>query len=772
MMDVRVPGGVGPGSALQIRAPDGAVFSVTVPPGMYPGGTFRVRVPGRVPAAAGPPASPVYLNRGPKWEASHVPITFDDTHLPKVGVLDKILNSQLVLLVFGLLSTRGVAMAMILAGSVWVEPFVQAIKPPGAENRPQFYYNAAPDATAQTATLTEWYKHKPEGDIWMTATLLGVTSARICTNVSSEEQWSKSVASRPIRDILDYDGQWPSFSKCSGAEIRAGASINQGQPPSGDNYLYAARTPAELFGTGNRNNASSTVNTTFLWEYVITPSKKSCTGGCPDLKKNPDPTALPKVNATDKRWRCQEKFHNPNHKCSDASFGTNFVWAADPGDPNYKTSCAFTFTRIQLENQAPCTGSLVLSVRSTELIVRYILATGLYAKVFVIFVSFCQACRARRTPDDPTSNLGLRTQLNTPCATCMVYVCCCDTSTWNKNRVAKNVHDAKWAPEEQGCLATCNLIVSVWLLIGLLLSTVGVEISPVEAVKWTGVGAELLSILINVKNNAPLRFKAQYPAHCCGLFAIPWCKYVEHEDTPAEGDATRASGATDTINPSFGNAEALELSTAGAGRGGGEEAATWLKSRGLDKYAGIFGDLGIKTDGDLALVEEMDLREMGMSDAEIRQFNGGSTQPPTPRVPPLPGSTPTPPPPVPAPAPVPAPPEMTPEAKIVLSFLQKVGLGRYFRQLSDLGMQSLEDISLFEVGDLEEIGLTRVEARRLLKAVPSADSWPNQVSNAPPPPPVTKRYSRHETAEGEEYFVPESFEGDTVWYLPPGAVAV
>ena len=60
LVEVQVPAGIGPGQALQIRAPSGQLLQVTVPAGVYAGMKFKAQVPAASPAPVAPsvPALP------------------------------------------------------------------------------------------------------------------------------------------------------------------------------------------------------------------------------------------------------------------------------------------------------------------------------------------------------------------------------------------------------------------------------------------------------------------------------------------------------------------------------------------------------------------------------------------------------------------------------------------------------------------------------------------------------------------------------------------
>ena len=710
MMEVQVPPGLGPGHIVQVRAPgSGAVFNVVVPPGMYPGGRFQVQLP----AAPGPPPS-VYLNGSPAHHNNHhnAPITFDDTGLPKLDMLDKILNSQIVLVLIGAASIYSIlifAMVVIISDH---EPFMMTTVSSEWPNIGLFPGINTFVPSASTAIFNDWEKKKPDGDNWYMMSYQGVQSMRVCTKMADADAWSRKVIGAPYSDVRDYDGLWQEkMEKCSTDELRASAAICC-KPQEASEYGCAtcakrpyrcARDPHELFPL----DASTSVQDGWLWDYAICdPDQKSSLGfgPCPVTRKK-----LMTMRANETKSSYSDEGPNAGEHL--------FTWLPEPTDPAFRSECMFLYFRFQFPLQLPCEGNgtlgarVALSVARREgfgKVVRFILVSGLYAKMLAILIKFTQAYRAKTTPDNPVANLGLRTQLNTPCAICMIFACFCDRSQTNKNRVAKNVHDAKWAPEEQGCLALTNLLVSLWLMFGLAFTTIGGS----DVTLYVAFVLELVGVIVNLKNNWPLRFKAQYPAHCCGLFEVPWCKYAaveEEEEEEEEPEGETLAGATEMVNPSFGNGEEFNL--------------------------------------ELAAVDQ-----------------GSATAP---QVPPVPDFTPKPPP-ASATAHVPrSPPGMTPEAKILHSFLKEVGVGRYLAPLRGLGVLSINDMSLFELADLEEIGLSRLEARRLLKAVGSSSS----VATAGLPP-GTKRYSVHETSDGDKYFVPISGDGDAVWDLPPGGVVL
>lgn len=658
MMEVQVPQGLGPGHTVQVRAPgSGAVFNVVVPQGVYSGGRFHVQLPVQLHTPPAPLVQVTVHHNNHRDAPIPAPITFNDDGLPQLDLLDKILNSQIVLILIGasaIYSFLIFVMVVILSDH---EPFMMTTLSsewPNAGLIPGINTYAP---SASTAIFGDWEKEKPSGDNWYMMSYQGIQSMRVCTEMADADAWSRKVIGKPYSDVRDYDGLWHGkVEKCSTDELRASAAI-WCKPQEASEYGCAtcakrpyrcARDPHELFPL----DANTSVQDGWLWDYAICdPDQKSSFGGpCAFTREK-----LVAMRANETKSSYSDEGPNAGEHL--------FTWLPEASDPAFRSECMFLYFRFQFPSQLPCVGNsthgarVALSVARRGgfgEVVRFILVSGIYAKMLAIAIKFGQAFNAKKTPDNPVANLGLRTQLNTPCAICMVFACCCDRSQTNKNRVAKNVHDAKWAPEEQGCLALTNLLVSLWLVFGLAFTTIGGS----DVVFYVALVLELVGIVVNLKNNWPLRFKAQYPAHCCGTFEIPWCKYVAVDEEPER--ETRA-GATETVNPSFGNVEELEL----------------------------------------------------VADAH------GSAKPTAPQVPPLPNSNPRPPS-APPRTQTPRAPEMTPEAQKVYSFLKEVGLGRYLAPLSSLGVLSVNDISLFELADLEEIGLTRVEARRLLKAAGSS----------------------------------------------------
>ena len=221
-------------------------------------------------------------------------------------------------------------------------------------------------------------------------------------------------------------------------------------------HIAARETRTSCF----RLDASTSVQDGWLWDYAICdPDQKSSLGfgPCPVTRKK-----LMTMRANETKSSYSDEGPNAGEHL--------FTWLPEPTDPAFRSECMFLYFRFQFPLQLPCEGNgtlgarVALSVARREgfgKVVRFILVSGLYAKMLAIVIKFTQAYRAKTTPDNPVANLGLRTQLNTPCAICMIFACFCDRSQTNKNRVAKNVHDAKWAPEEQGCLALTNLLVSL-----------------------------------------------------------------------------------------------------------------------------------------------------------------------------------------------------------------------------------------------------------------------------------------------------------------------
>jgi len=101
------------------------------------------------------------------------------------------------------------------------------------------------------------------------------------------------------------------------------------------------------------------------------------------------------------------------------------------------------------------------------------------------------------------------------------------------------------APEEQGCLAFTSLVLSLWLLLGIMLTTIG----STDYQLYTGMVLTLISIAINLKNNLPLRYRAQYHYRLCGCCKVPWPTYVPPKETDNNDEKEGATELTNMSNP-------------------------------------------------------------------------------------------------------------------------------------------------------------------------------------------------------------------------------
>ena len=137
----------------------------------------------------------------------------------------------------------------------------------------------------------------------------------------------------------------------------------------------------------------------------------------------------------------------------------------------------------------------------------------------------------------------------------------CDTEK-DRQRILKNLFDAQYAPEEQGFLASVNLLCSLWLFLGLCLTTIGSS----DYMLYTGMIGTFITIAINLKNNLPLKFRAQYHYKICGVCPVPWPSYnptVEDDNdidgvemnTRDEETTNDKVPTTHVRNPSYGVAQ-------------------------------------------------------------------------------------------------------------------------------------------------------------------------------------------------------------------------
>jgi len=216
-------------------------------------------------------------------------------------------------------------------------------------------------------------------------------------------------------------------------------------------------------------------------------------------------------------------------------------------------------------------GAQVLSVVSVDRITRFVLIGGTAAKFISILILYVAACTTPAN-DEPRKKLKLSLCLSTPGALYYALKCCgpCGGEK-GKERVAKTLEEAPFRPAVDGFLAFFSMLCSLWLIIGLLLLTIGVEVNISTAFTWSACKSptgtctdgrslthvfltfyvfvcfccctlgimEIKTFLMNCKGNIGTRYKAknQLYIYC----SIPWPKYV----SPAEKEAEM----TDIKNP-------------------------------------------------------------------------------------------------------------------------------------------------------------------------------------------------------------------------------
>jgi hypothetical protein len=66
---------------------------------------------------------------------------------------------------------------------------------------------------------------------------------------------------------------------------------------------------------------------------------------------------------------------------------------------------------------------------------------------------------------------------------------------------------------------------------------------------YTGMVLTLISIAINLKNNLPLRYRAQYHYRLCGCCKVPWPTYVPPKETDNNDEKEGATELTNMSNP-------------------------------------------------------------------------------------------------------------------------------------------------------------------------------------------------------------------------------
>ena len=298
---------------------------------------------------------------------------------------------------------------------------------------------------------------------------------------------------------------------------------------------------------------NTTTTNLWLWKYWLKEGAGAYTKPCVNTNATNATSAnrrLENVELNHLRRRADDanvdrRFLADDDVCPEAKNKTNGVkpasrnFMSDPDGPNYKDACNFNFTRfiskVSWDAEAPCEdgNSQVLSVVHINYFVRFILLAGVAAKFFSLFILYAAAIT---TPadDNPRKNLRMTLCLATPGAAW--WICGCFRGDRGKEIVAETMKNAPLRPPIDGCLAFTQCLCSLWLIIGLLIMTVGVEINFGTAIVWSAVAIETSTLLLNLKTNLCTKFKARNDMHLGCL--IPWPRYVApiDEDDDEESD--------------------------------------------------------------------------------------------------------------------------------------------------------------------------------------------------------------------------------------------
>lgn len=459
---------------------------------------------------------------------------------PEPGCFTKILNSRPVLGIQGFLSLYAVSLALIAYMQVGNTPFVQHVSCGEQCNGLE-----GPDLNngfrQNREMLKQWGANRGSED-WYSAFFMGQSSVRACTTVedddASRDAWAKKVSGKNFAEIIDFDGRWSDFNKCSKSQLQASCNIRCGQNPAElerAGVTDCASDCGELFNTNMTNG--------WLWKYGIQPGGGAPPPSSADTNHTSDclscDFAADKVYCEAPEYRCRSLVSNGNENgtvqsvcqgqlgvtdrsgCDDVHRRLGQVhdgFVSPSGGENFTQSCRFNFTRFHFENQVPCEGTQVLSVMHTNIIVRFVLVSGVVAKLSAILGLYFQACSTPKDPDK-RKNVRLSLCLATPAA---MYLVC-------SKKVRKEVlENAPYKPPVTGCLPFYSLICSTWLLVGLLLLTIGTPISTATILQWSGVGMEIKSILMNLKSNFPSRYRQKYRTKMCGM-EVPWPRVKEKD---------------------------------------------------------------------------------------------------------------------------------------------------------------------------------------------------------------------------------------------------
>ena len=116
-------------------------------------------------------------------------------------MLDKILNSQIVLVLIGAASIYSIlifAMVVIISDH---EPFMMTTVSSEWPNIGLFPGINTFVPSASTAIFNDWEKKKPDGDNWYMMSYQGVQSMRVCTKMADADAWSRKVIGAPYSDV-------------------------------------------------------------------------------------------------------------------------------------------------------------------------------------------------------------------------------------------------------------------------------------------------------------------------------------------------------------------------------------------------------------------------------------------------------------------------------------------------------------------------------------------------------------------------------------------
>jgi len=431
-----------------------------------------------------------------------------------------------------------------------------------------------------------WAKEKPKDDVWSFAYYLGSSAMRVCTNDVDENAWTKAVMGGEYKDVADFDGKYAAFDTCSQEQLIASCNVDCMRSPD-----YCATTGDELLNTSTKNHwlwaywIKDGGGVSFVADTNITcsgtptapaPAPASVTPASA-TPASATPAATPSPSARRRMLLSSNSTNSTNSSASTPSpsapgaegndihsyscpefeavctcpagttevipSGANKIahggddprsFVSDPKNPNYKSKCSFNYTRFSSEYdpQVNCSGAQVLSVVSVDRITRFVLIGGTAAKFISILILYV-AAYSTPANDEPRKNLKLSLCLSTPGALYYALVCCgpCGGEK-GKKRVAKTLEEAPFRPAVDGFLAFFSMLCSLWLIIGLLLLTIGVEVNISTAFTWSACIMEIKTFLMNCKGNVGTRYKAknQLYIYC----SIPWPKYVSPTEKAAE----------------------------------------------------------------------------------------------------------------------------------------------------------------------------------------------------------------------------------------------